>query len=292
MISEDINTQKKTSLIRQIIKRVDLFLQRKRSSIALSLLIFTFVLISCWDMVIVPIRSGYQGVYWSRFFGGTQNWQLSEGSAYKLPWDEVILYDMRVGETHQASHFLTKDGLSLLLEWSVRYRLKPDRLPELNRTIGPDYLNVFVIPDVLDALRQIIGRYRGDQIFTAVERTLRTDFNKEIRDADQHLPIDFQEINLLRLELPAAVSKGIESKLLAEQASLSYVFKLETEEQERKRKVIEAEGIKSFESISGVSMLKWRGLDVTSDLARSENSKIIIMGTSENSLPLLLNTDK
>jgi len=97
---------------------------------------------------------------------------------------------------------------------------------------------------------------------------------------------------LLRLELPAAVSKGIEAKLLAEQASLSYVFKLETEEQERKRKVIEAEGIKSFESISGVSMLKWRGLDVTSDLARSENSKIIIMGTSENSLPLLLNTDK
>ena len=243
-------------------------------------------------MVVVPIRPGFQGVYWSRFFGGTQNWQLSEGSAYKLPWDEVILYDMRIGETHQVSHFLTKDGLSLLLEWSVRYRLKPDRLPELNQTIGSDYVNIIVIPDVVDAIRLIIGRYRADEVFTAIEQTLQTGFNKEIRDADKHLPIDVQEINLLRLELPPAVSKGIEAKLLAEQALLSYRFKLETEEQERKRKVIEAEGIKSFESISGVSMLKWRGLDVTSDLARSENSKIIIMGTSESSLPLLLNTDK
>ena len=96
----------------------------------------------------------------------------------------------------------------------------------------------------------------------------------------------------MKLELPADVTKGIENKKVAEQTLQTYVYRLASQEQERKRQVIEATGIKEFEKISGVSVLKWRGLAVTSELASSPNSKIIIMGTGEKSLPLLLNTDK
>jgi soluble P-type ATPase len=38
-------------------------------------------------------------------------------------------------------------------------------------------------------------------------------------------------------------------------------------------------------------MLKWRGIQATTELAKSPNSKIIIMGTGQNNLPLLLNAD-
>jgi regulator of protease activity HflC (stomatin/prohibitin superfamily) len=78
---------------------------------------------------------------------------------------------------------------------------------------------------------------------------------------------------------------------LYEQRLLSYDFRLQAETEEKKRKIIEAEGIKAFEETSKVPMLKWRGIDATLELAKSPNAKIIIMGTGQNNMPLLLNAD-
>jgi hypothetical protein len=88
------------------------------------------------------------------------------------------------------------------------------------------------------------------------------------------------------------MAKGIVDKLLFEQTLLAYRFRLSAEEEERKRKLIEAQGIREFENITGVSILKWRGIDATQDLAKSPNAKIIIMGTGQNQLPILLNADQ
>jgi regulator of protease activity HflC (stomatin/prohibitin superfamily) len=59
----------------------------------------------------------------------------------------------------------------------------------------------------------------------------------------------------------------------------------------QQRKIIEAEGIRQFEELSKIPILKWKGLEVTSEFAKSNNSKIIIMGNGKNGLPLLLNSD-
>ena len=79
--------------------------------------------------------------------------------------------------------------------------------------------------------------------------------------------------------------------MIAAQLAYEFDYKLMVEEKEKKRKSIEAEGIKSFEDISKIPILKWKGLEVTSEFAKSQNAKIILMGTSEKGLPLLLNTD-
>ncbi len=78
--------------------------------------------------------------------------------------------------------------------------------------------------------------------------------------------------------------------MVAEQLNYEYDYKLQIEEKEKKRKEIEAEGVKQFEAISNIPILKWKGLEVTSEFAKSKNSKIILVGTSQKSLPLLLNT--
>jgi regulator of protease activity HflC (stomatin/prohibitin superfamily) len=104
-------------------------------------------------------------------------------------------------------------------------------------------------------------------------------------------PIIFETVMLLSLDLPPEMQKGIVEKLLFEQRLLSYGFRLQAEEEEKKRKIIEAEGIKAFEETSKIPMLKWRGIDATLELAKSPNAKIIIMGTGQNNMPLLLNAD-
>jgi regulator of protease activity HflC (stomatin/prohibitin superfamily) len=104
--------------------------------------------------------------------------------------------------------------------------------------------------------------------------------------------IIIEDYLIKRISLPEIVSRSIEKKMVAEQLSYEFDYKLLTEEKERRRKLIEAEGIRAFEEVSQIPILKWKGLEVTSEFARSSNSKIIIMGTNEKDLPLLLNTEK
>jgi regulator of protease activity HflC (stomatin/prohibitin superfamily) len=66
----------------------------------------------------------------------------------------------------------------------------------------------------------------------------------------------------------------------------------ETQEAERKR--IEAEGIQQFQKIVTQSitpqLLRWKGVEATETLAKSENTKIIIIGGGADGLPIMLNT--
>lgn len=279
-------------MIKQALKKIDLTLHRQRFRIALSSLIVAFLTVLCWEFITVPIYPGQQGVYWSRFFGGTKNWMISEGTAFKLPWDQIIVYNVRSDVLESTTGFLTKDGLVIYVNWVARFAVVPSRLPELNRTIGPDYAKIVVFPEIANAIRLIIGRYTAEEIYSSPEWTIRKDFQEEIKNTIQELPVNYEDVFIVKLDLPTEVTKGIENKKVAEQTLLTYRYKLESQEQERKRQVIEATGLKEFEKISGVPPLKWRGLQVTSELAHSPNSKIIIMGTGEKSLPLLLNADK
>jgi hypothetical protein len=61
---------------------------------------------------------------------------------------------------------------------------------------------------------------------------------------------------------------------------------------EKRKRAIEAEGISEFEARSHVSILKWRGIEVTEALANSPHSKVIVLGTGADQLPILLSGDK
>ncbi|MGZ9709216.1 prohibitin family protein [Glaciimonas sp. GNP009] len=266
---------------------------RNRFKLALFSLVFMFIMVMFWDLIVVPIPAGFQGVYWSRFFGGTCDFVLPEGTALKLPWDEIAQYDMRMKEVHQTATMLTKDGLSVQVTWSTRFRPDSRKLPELHKRIGPDYKSVVAIPEVVETLRREVGSFRADQVYDGTQSFNSDLSNKVLLIANRdHIPMKFDDIVILKFELPEEVAKGIQIKLLAEQNLLAYVFKLQAEQQELKRKGIEAEGIKEFEATSGISILKWRGIDATVELAKSPNTKIIIMGTGAQSLPLLLNSEK
>jgi regulator of protease activity HflC (stomatin/prohibitin superfamily) len=269
------------------------WVRRHHFRLTLSLLILAFLLVALWREVVVSNYSGEQSVYWSRFFGGTSDRILGEGIHFKFPWDEIIVYNTRVMETHAQTVMLTRDGMEITVDWSARYRVEPTKLPLLHRTLGPNYAQKVIIPEVISSLRQVLGNYTADQIYARDERGLITEIDKRVKSNVQAThPLILERMVLLRLDLPDDMSKGIVDKLLFEQTLLAYRFRLGAEEEERKRKLIEAQGIREFENITGVSILKWRGIDATQDLAKSPNAKIIIMGTGQGQLPVLLNADQ
>lgn len=267
-------------------------LRARQTRLVLFLLVVAFMVVLLWDTIIVSLHAGEQGVYWSRFFGGTSDEILGEGTHLKFPWDDIFIYNMRVTELHDQTVLLTKDGMDISVRWSVRYHPRSGGLPLLHRTVGPLYAEKIIVPEVTSTLREVLGNYNAEEIYVSDEKDLLSNLKERLRFHLADYPIAPDAILITELELPQQLSDGIVKKLLYEQKLLSYRFRLQEAEQERERKQVEAEGIKAFEQISGISILKWQGLNATVDLAKSPNTKIIIMGTDSKQLPLLLNTDK
>ena len=264
---------------------------KARIDVALVLLITAFVLVASWETIFVPIRSGEGGVYWSRFFGGTRPKGLKEGTALKFPWDDIIVYDLRVQNLNQSTTLLTRDGLVVNIDWSVRYHPSREVLPELHRTIGPDYAQRVILPEMVSALREIIGNNSAAEVYASDEDTLLSAIRRRALEKMTRYSIDLDAFLIQRLDIPDELEKAIIDKQTKEQIMLSYRFRIQTAEDERRRIEIEAKGVRAFEDISKVSILKWKGLEATTELGKSPNTKIVIMGPGQNALPLLMQMD-
>ena len=94
------------------------------------------------------------------------------------------------------------------------------------------------------------------------------------------------------ISLPQKLRAGIEKKLVQEQEALEYKFKIEKEQKEAERKRIEADGIAEFQRIVNKTitpeLLKWKGVEATQEIAKSNNAKTIVIGNGSDDLPIIL----
>lgn len=259
-------------------------------SILVLLLIFGFLLLS--ERIVYNIHPGERGVRWSRFGGTVLDRDYNEGLRLLPPWDEMFVYNVRVQEVHDSISVLASNGLPITLSYSCRYQPDLHKLPQLHQTYGPDYLEVMVKPEIVSALRSVIGNYRPEEIYARDEQGLLSEIYDAVSAEMINRYVTVQTILIKELRLTPELEAAINEKLVADQNALAYEFRLKREESERTRKGIEAEGIKNFETISGISILKWRGIEATLELAKSPNSKVVVIGTGANGLPVILNTEK
>jgi regulator of protease activity HflC (stomatin/prohibitin superfamily) len=281
------------------IKRIKEYIKslwdRHYIKIVIGILIVLFFVAYLWRNIFYSINPGEAGVRWSRFFGGTVIGQVyPEGMHAIFPWDRMYIYNVRIQEIHDSLQVLSKNGLYVDVSWSGRFYPRHENLPMLHKRLGPDYIETVVGPEFVSGIRRIIGNYTEEEIYHRDEEGLLDEVYDRIKlqFAKVENLIVFQDILFKRLQLPAEIQKAIEDKIAQKQLDLSYEFRLQKEDKERQRKQIEADGIRQFEAISGISILKWRGIQATENLAQSENSKIVIIGTGPDGLPIILNTDK
>jgi len=116
----------------------------------------------------------------------------------------------------------------------------------------------------------------------------------ELKQKLTHRGIVLEDVLLKGIKLPKQLTDAIELKAQAEQESARMEFVLSKERQEADRKKVEAAGISAFQKIvsEGIStqLLQWKGIEATERLAASTNSKMVIMGNSKDSLPVLLSS--
>ena len=132
----------------------------RRRTILLVVLVWLFALVMLAPYVLITVPPGYVGVLWLRFAGGTVlGHGLDEGLHPILPWNRIYIYDARLKQHSETYDVVSKDGLSLQVEVTFRWRLLKTTIGGLHRDIGPNYLEVLLVPEVGSVARQVIARY-------------------------------------------------------------------------------------------------------------------------------------
>ncbi len=284
------------------IKNVRTWFDANRLILNVVVLLGLLLILFLAKQIFVSVYSGESGVLWSRFFGGTRIDQVYvEGLHIIYPWDILYVYDIRLREYQRTYLVLSSDGLDMKVSVTVKVRPLQKHLGVLHREVGPDYLETLVFPELGAQARRQMALYQPVELYSLVRERIQREILAGLREGckvrytsqspPQHA-IFVEDVLIRNIELPELVQNAIEMKLTQRHKMLEYQYRLGRELLEKERKRIEAEGIRTFQDIvnEGISerYLQWKGIDATLELARSNNSKIVVIGGGKNGLPIIL----
>ncbi len=243
----------------------------------------------------VTVDRGEAGVLWKRFDGGvvTNTPPLGEGFHVVAPWNKVDIYNVRQQNMFiKDMEVLSSNGLEIKLDVSILYQPKIDQLGFLHKTKGENYLDVVIIPEVRSAGRSIVGRYTPEQLYSSKRDVIQKEIFDEVSRKAGGQFVQINDVLVRDVTLPPTIKDAIERKLRQEQESLEYEFRLITADKEAQKQIIEAQGKADANRILSASLtdkiLQDKGIEATLELAKSPNSKVIVIGSSKDGLPLIL----
>ncbi|CAO3450344.1 prohibitin family protein [Azospirillum argentinense] len=283
-----------------------------RRSLLCTLLVGILIFLYFAPSIVVFIPAGHGGVLWKRFHQGTQMGPaLAEGVHVIFPWDKIEVYDLRLQEDTRSYSAIANDGLNVSIEITVRYRPYAEMLAALHKNVGPNYLEVLLVPEVGSVSREIVSRFKADELYAHRRLRVQTETFEQVADRVMYAQIIgaedtpkpdgrtktgyllIQDILIRNVSLPEAIMVSIERKIQQDQAAQEYQFRLQRELFESQRKQLEGQGIRAFQETVQANLtenyLRWRGIEATLELAHSPNAKIVVIGNAASGgLPLIL----
>ena len=236
------------------------------------------------------IPAGHTGVI--DFLGNVSDETLKPGVSLVNPMAKIEKMSIKTQELKEMMSVPSKEGLSVNLEISLLFKLNSDMANEIYKTVGPEYAEIILVPQFRSVVRGVTARYEAKALYTASREKLAGEILDELGKLVGPRGITVEQAPLRQIQLPARLTQSIEEKLQAEQDAQRMAFILQKEEQEADRKRIEARGIADFQDIVSVNisnmLLKWKGIEATEKLASSPNTKVIIIGSGKDGLPLIL----
>lgn len=250
-------------------------------------------LAALWTVVnsLTVIPAGHVGV--KDLFGNVSDDVLHPGLRIVNPLLRIHRMSVRTQEVKETAAVPSSEGLIVTLDVSLLFNLEPAQAPDVYRTLGMGYRDVFVEPQLRSHVRGATASFEAKALYTTAREVIADRILQDLNTIYQARGFANAQILLRNVELPNIVANAIQQKLKAEQEAEQMRFVLQREEQEAERKRIEARGIADFQRIvtQGISepLLRWKGIEATEHLATSQNSKVVIVG-GRNGLPLILNT--
>lgn len=267
-------------------------MNKTKGLLPLLLAVVVMTMVGCGTQV----PSGHRGVFYSTFGGGTEFGNIyKEGFNWHFPWNKVIVYRVQIQEQKENLTVLSSDGATIRMEVSILYHPLAARLDSLQVVVGENYYSDIVAPNIRGIARAVAGRYKPEELYSTKREEVADAIQNELIAEVAKRWIVVQNVLIRDVLIPAKITEAINFKLSADQEAQKMKFTIERERLEADRKRIEAQGIADFQKIvaAGItpSYLKWKGIEATEKLASSPNSKVIVVGNSSQSMPVILSAD-
>ena len=256
---------------------------------AVALGAFLLAVLECFTV----IPAGHVGVV--DFFGVVSQNTLKSGINPMNPMARVIKYSIQTKEHKETMQVLSREGLTIGLEISVLYRLDADSAARVYQTVaGGDYETIILIPQFRSISRAVTASFQASALYSTERERLGASIQEELARTVGLRGVAIETTPIRNVALPVQLTEAIEQKQKADQESQRMQFILTKEKQEADRKRIEAQGIADFQKIvaAGISeqLLRWKGIEATLKIAESNNSKVVIIGSGKDGLPIILDT--
>lgn len=251
---------------------------------------------------IKQIDAGTVGV--QSLFGKVSDGILTSGLNFVNPLVEVESIDVKTQnytmsavrdegdkEGDDAIRVLTSDGLEVIVDLTVLYRVIPTEAPKILREIGPNYQDKIVRPVTRTRIRDNAVNYEAVALYSSKRQQFQNKIFQQIEKDFKVRGLFLESLLIRNINLPESVKKTIESKINAEQESQKMQFVLSKEKQEAERKRVEAQGISDYQKIISESLtdrqLQYEQIKAQKELATSPNAKVVIMGGGKG-VPVIL----
>jgi prohibitin 1 len=267
-------------------------METKSRNIIVIAFVALLAIVIFWSSTTVSIDSGQLGVKFDRFKGLQKDKIFGQGFYLKAPWNEIFVYDVRLKEGNTNLEVLSRNGLTIRMEVSYWYRPINDKVGYLHDEIGPLYHDKVIAPAMRSAAREVIGKYLPEELYSSKREVIEDEIFQRTMASISNKHVLLDDVLIRDVALPKSLQDAIEKKLKQEQAALEYEFRLQQAEKEAERLKIEATGKAAAFKIVNESLtdriLREKGIEATEKLAQSPNSKIVVIGSGKDGLPIIL----
>jgi regulator of protease activity HflC (stomatin/prohibitin superfamily) len=257
------------------------------------------ILIGVSIACIVQVEPGQVGV--QKLFGKVNNNILESGLNIINPMVQVVMFDVKTqnytmsGVQDEGSKLgddairvLSADGLEVIIDLTVLYKVVPSEAPRILKEVGTDYRDVLVRPICRTKIRDNAVYYDAVALYSTKRDEFQSRIFSTIETNFKDRGLTLEQLLVRNITLPASVKASIESKINAEQDAQKMTFVLQKETQEAQRKRVEAQGIADYQKIlsTGLSdrLLQY---EMIKAISASPNAKLIFMTNGKN-LPILV----
>lgn len=259
------------------------------------------ILLGVISASVVQIDAGQIGI--QKLFGKVQPSVLNPGLHMINPMIDVIKVESRTQNyTMSAQHdegakqgddairVLSADGLEVVMDLTVLYRLLPSEAPRVLGQTGLDYQDKIVRPISRTIIRNNAVYYDAVSLYSTKRDEFQNRIFSGLEGEFAKRGLKLENLLIRNITLPATVKTAIEQKIQAEQEAQKMQFVLQKERQEADRKRVEAQGIADYQKIVNENLtdkqLQYEQIKAMKDLAASDNAKMIIMGKGNS--PVIL----
>ncbi len=231
----------------------------------------------------VFVPAGHVGVKYDRG-SGVLNSTLKEGLNLSIPyWQTVTLFDARLQEytmsvvpdegallRDDSLDAPTSDGQQVTIDATVLFRVNPDKVHEIFKSIGPDYVDKIIRPTSRSQIRMVISRYSATAIYSEKRQEAERVMTTEISELLEPKNILIDKVLLRAVYFSPEYSNSIEQKVIAEQKVKQAEFEVKEATQRAQAKIAEAEGLAKAQALQKANLTsefiqleaikKWNGV--------------------------------